>query len=324
MKRVLGSLLVVSSILLTSHALAQSTGSAEAEELFKQGRAALEAKDYVTAHTKLAESNRLERAVGTLISLAQCEEAQGMLASARQHWQEAADFADALQDRLQRGAGAREKFGELDKRVPRLTVNRAPNAPTMMVVKRDEVTLTSASFGSALPLDPGKHLLVVSAEQHEPRTFEVTLTEGENRVIDVEPGLEIAVAPPPPPPADSETRSTPGDDSSLRTVSYVVGGAGVVGLGIGAVFGLRAASKWSDAQSNCKPNECGAGSKAQTEKDDASSAGTISTIAFTIGAAALVTGITLFVISPASKTPPSTGSVRVAPGWGGLVAVGRF
>ena len=329
MKRLVRSLLMVSAIVTASaSARAQSSGSAEAEELFKQGRAALEAKDYATACSKLAESNRLERAVGTLISLAQCQEAQGNLASARQHWQEAADFADALQDRLQRGANARQRFTELDKRVPRLTIKLAANAPPSTVVKRDEVTLTNASFGSALPVDPGNHVLVVSAYQHEPRTFEVTLAEGDAKQLEVEPGVEL----PPPPPSTSPGLAAheTGGGTTMRTAAYVVGAVGIVGVGLGAVFGLQASAKWSSAQEACKPGACGAGSQARDDKDAASSAGNLSTVTFIIGGAALATGVTLLVLAPSSSSGRSTGSsptsawVRLAPGVGGVSAIGSF
>jgi hypothetical protein len=309
-----------------SAALAQTAGSAAAEELFKQGRAALEAKDYATACAKLAESNRLERAVGTLISLAQCEEAQDKLASARQHWQEAADFADALHDRLNRGPAAHQRFAELDKRVPRLTVRRSPSAPASLTVKRDDVTLTAASLGSALPVDPGKHVLVVSADRHDSKTFEVTVAEGETREIEVEPGAEIA-SPPPTPSTLTYDSARPNDAASMRTAGYIVGGAGVVGLGLGVVFGLRAKSKWDSAQSDCKIDACGAGSDARKEKDDAATAGTVSTIAFVVGGAALATGVVLIVLAPSSSTTsatPSSGSLRVVPGLGGISAVGTF
>lgn len=328
---------------------ADTTGSAEAAELFKQGRAALEQKDYVTACKRLEESNRLERAVGTLISLAQCEEGQSKLAAARQHWQEAADLADAVQDRLQRGAPAREKVAELDKKIARLTVKPTSNAPEKMTVKRDDVLLTSASFGSALPLDVGKHVLVVSAEGYEPRTFDIVLAEGENREIEVEPGAALpapVVAPVVPAgpvglaPAGAEAASAPAasngnDGSTMRTVAYVVGGAGIVGLGIGSAFGLTASSKWSSAQEACKPGACGPGSEAQNEKESAASAGHASTVAFVVGSVALATGIGLLVLAPSSSPSSSSSSSRassrrsgvrlsVAPAAGGLVAVGRF
>jgi hypothetical protein len=315
----------LSVVAASTPALAQGAGSAEAEELFKQGRAALEAKDYTTACSKLAESNRLERAVGTLISLAQCEEAQNKLALARQHWQEAADFADALQDRLQRGPAARQKFAELDKRVPRLTVKRGASAPSATTVQRDDVALTSGSFGSALPVDPGKHVVIASAEHHEPRTFEITLLEGESKELEVEPGPEIAAPPPtatPPLALAGETR----DPSAMRTLGYVVGAAGIIGLGLGAIFGLEAAAKWSSAQDGCKPGSCGAGSQARSDQDAASTAGTISTITFVVGGAALATGIGLLVLAPSSSSTsaPTAATLRLAPGVGGLSAVGHF
>jgi hypothetical protein len=313
-------------VLAASPALAEGAGSADAEELFKQGRVALEAKDYATACTKLAESNRLERAVGTLISLAQCEEAQKKLASARQHWQEAADFADALQDRLQRGPAARQRFTELDKRVPRLTVQRSPGAPAGMTVRRDEVTLLPASFGSALPVDPGKHVLIVSAESHEPRTFEVELAEGESRVIEVEPGAEVPAPPEPAPsvPAAGAVGPSASDSGSMRIAGYTLGGVGILGLGLGTIFGLRASSKWSSAKQACVPGQCGPGSNAQNDKDDASSAGTVSTMSFVVGGAALATGVVLLVLAPSSKNGSSTAEVRLVPGPGTLSAIGAF
>jgi hypothetical protein len=285
-------------------AWAQAPGSAQAEELFKEGRAALQAKDWVVACAKLAESNRIERAVGTLISLAQCEEAQNKLATARQHYQEAADLADALNDRLQRGPMARERVAELDKRVARLTVKAGPNAPPNTVVKQDDVGLTWASFGSSLPVDPGKHVLVVTADAHEPRTIEVVLGEGENLVVEVEPGERIATVadarapspeqPPPPPASPARVHS------SARTLAFVAGGAALVGIGLGTGFGLRAFSKWSSAQSACKHDECGPGSHAQEEKTQASSAASISTIAFVAAGVALAAGLVLYMVNPAS------------------------
>lgn len=314
----IGAALSLAVVLASTHARAD--GSAEAEELFKQGRAALEAKDYVTACKKLAESNRLERAVGTLISLATCNEAQGKLASARANWQEAADFADATNDRLQRGPGARQKFEELDKRVPRLTIVRSAKAPASTSAKRDDVVLGAGSFDTPLPIDPGKHVIVASADGFAPRSFEVTLAEGEKKTLEIEPGAAVA----PPNPTQDRKPDQPAaenDGSSMRIAGYVVGGVGVVGLAVGTIFGLRASSKWDDAQKACVPGKCGAGSDAQNDKDAAATSGNVSTVTFLLGGAALATGIVLVVLAPSSR---SSTSARVAPSPGGLSLVGSF
>ncbi len=315
MKRSISVATAVALLALSVPARAQS---AEADELFRQGRAALEKMDYATACSKFAESNRLERAVGTLISLAQCEEAQNKFVMARQHWQEAADLADALQDRLQRGPGARAKVVELDKRIARLTIQLAPTAPANTTVKRDDVNLQSASFGSALPIESGKHVLVVTADGYEPKTFDLMLSAGESQTVVVEPGAQL---PAPPPSAAPQTDAPPPEHSdTLRTTAFVLGGVGVVGIGVGAIFGLRASSKWSDAKDACKPGACGPDSAAQSDKDSASSAGTISTITFIVGGAALATGIALYVVDRNQRN----GSLKIVPSLGGLTAVGSF
>ncbi len=308
---------------------AQGTGSVEAAELFKQGRAALEAKNYAQACPRLAESLRLERATGTLISLAECEQASGRLASARQHWEEAADFADATQDKLSRGSFARERLAALDPRVPRLTIRALPGATADMMVKRDDVELSPTSLGSPFPVDPGTHVVVVTASGRRPKTYELKLDESTRRVLDVEPGVAVA-APVAEVVTPADPQSTPqqpaeaavpdsGVGTTQRIVGYSVVGLGVVGVGIGAVLGFSASSSWSKAQDDCK-TACGAESTAQREKSDAASAGTASTIAFVTGGAALAGGIIVVLLAPKSTR---TGW-SISPSIGGLAAAGTF
>src|SRR5258706_15138092 len=64
---------------------------ATADALFRQGRQAMEAKNYADACQKFAESQKLDPAAGTAMNLATCEEKLGKLASAWQHWKEALD-----------------------------------------------------------------------------------------------------------------------------------------------------------------------------------------------------------------------------------------
>jgi len=306
--------------------------SAEAEELFKQGRQALEAGDPATACTKLAASERLEKAVGTLISLASCEEALGRLAGARQHLQEAADWADAKNDPLHRGPIARARFAALDKRVPRLTLKLAPGAPPQTRVARDDVDLGSAGFDAALPVDPGHHTLVISAAGHEPATLDVDLAEGDLRTLTVSPGKTASVAVPlattpvdGPPPLVVGPR---GGWSTQRTAGLLVGAIGLAGVGLGAYLGLTASSKWSDARSACTPGACGPGSTAQNDKGDAQTAATASTITFLAGGAAVVGGAILFLTGHARAEVTAARKLDLMPfasaGGGGIVLRATF
>jgi hypothetical protein len=321
------ALCLLSALVVTSECSGARAQSAEAEELFKQGRAALEAKDYATACPKFAASLQIERAVGTLISLAECEEATGHLAGARQHWQEAADLADATFDRLKRGPYARQRFAQVDARVPRLVLRLARGAPADSTVRRDDVTLGSAALGTPLPVDPGAHVISVVARGHSSKEYSLALGEGDNETLEVEPG-PVAPAESASPAASTTTTGAtePGaaapaganvarGGSGQRVIAYVLGGVGVVGIAVGSYFGLQTFSKWSAAKKDCGGG-CDPGSPGQNERSDAQTDGTISTVAFAAGGVALAAAAWLFFTAPPSSRAGRAGSagpVRLAP-----------
>jgi len=104
--------------------------------------------------------------------------------------------------------------------------------------------------------------------------------------------------------------------STQRTAGFIVTGVGVVGLGVGAFFGLQAVSKKDDRDAAC------AGGCTQEGVDadrDGRAAGLVSTLAVIGGAAA--TGVGLWLILSARREPASTrASVRLhtTGSWAGL------
>src|SRR5262245_19473944 len=72
-------------------ARAQPRDPLAGEALFQEGRRLRKAGELAAACEKLAVSQRLDPAAGTLANLAGCEEELGRIASAWQHWREAAD-----------------------------------------------------------------------------------------------------------------------------------------------------------------------------------------------------------------------------------------
>lgn len=208
-------------------------------------------------------------------------------------------------------------------------------------VTSDGATLTTSLDGRAIAMDPGPHALRFEMPGAPPVEQQLLVREGDkNRDVSVVfragPAAPPQVVPPPPPtsvaqqptppPAAPPTNEAPpaGGSSSLKWIGLSVAGAGVIGLGVGAIFGLQASSKWSDAQDQCRTNGatgCLAGSPAYALRDDAQSAATISTIAFIAGGILVAGGATLFLLAPSSK---STAMVRVAPTIGGLQVDGHF
>jgi hypothetical protein len=326
--------LVATTLLGSAWARAQSDPAA-AMELFRQGREAIKAGDYAQACPKFADSLRLDEKVGTALNLAQCEEHQGQLATARAHAQRAIDLALATHD--DRLALAQELFASLDRRVPRLTVVLAPGVPPDTVVKRDEVLLGVGSLGSALPVNPGAHVIVVSASGFEPRTFTVNLTEGNGARVEVSPGPKlperVTEPPAPPMPATPQlTTPTPATDavssspsSSLHTWGWVAGGVGIAGIAAGSVLGLAAIAKNNQSHQTCNAdNVCDP--TGADERNTARTLGDASTAAFVVGAAGVAGGLVLLLISPAPSAP--TKGVTVTPlvgaGAAGVVLGGGF
>ena len=105
-----------------------------AEELFSEGRAAMDRGDFGAACARFEESQRLDPAAGTLMNWAECLSRQGKPASARLKWREA---LDALAPDDERRAAAQQRLSSLDAVVPRLEIRLDANTPGGALVTRD-------------------------------------------------------------------------------------------------------------------------------------------------------------------------------------------
>jgi len=306
---------------------------AGAEALFRQGREAMKRGDYTSACPKFAESQRLDPGGGTLLNLADCEEKQGRLASAWQHFVEASETLPPSDARV---AHAKSRASTLEKRVPRLTVNLAADAPNGTKVVRDNTELTRASLGTPLPVDPGRHVIVVATPSREDRRVEVSLDEGQSRTVDValgpaRPGESISSQAPESAarPESQAPTSTASRGSGLRTVGYVLGGLGVVGLGVGSYFAYRASSKDADSREWLNPDgSCQLGSPCADLTHESRAAQTVDIVSFIAGGFALVGGIVLVVAFPprddkSAEKHLSLGPM-VGPAGGGAVVGGSW
>ena len=111
--------------------------------------------------------------------------------------------------------------------------------------------------------------------------------------------------------------------SARRTLAFIVGGAGVIGLGVGAGFAISAKSKYDESLHSCgsdDKNFCR--EPGFSLREDARAAGTVATIAVGLGAVALATGVVLLLTAPSSEGA----HVALAPGPGGagLSLVGSY
>jgi hypothetical protein len=325
-------LLVISVALGASSASAQTRDPAAGEALFQEGRRLMKSGDYAAACPKLEESLRLDPAVGTLVNLAMCEEQNGRTATAWQHWRAAADQIPASDKRR---ATAVTRAAALEKSLARLTITLGPDASAEAEVKRDGVRLGKASLGLALPVDPGKHLVVVSAPGREPREYEVNVKARESQSLTVEPGAEIKVAAAPVGEAAPErwgdgpagnpvlvTQTPPAPpEKPTPVLGWTLLGAGVVAGGVAGYFGLQALGARKDAEKDC----AGAGSvcrqSAQEALDRDKRSSLIADVGAGVGLVLASAGLYFILRTPDEKT---TAAVVPLPGGGAINLNGRF
>ena len=146
---------------------------AAARALFAEGRKLAAAGDYPTACPKFEESFRLDPGIGTGFNLADCWEHIGRTASAWGRFLGVAAAAKAL-GQGEREQVARERAAALEPGLSRLTV-LVPSPDAGLVVKRDAVPLGPASWGVAVPVDPGPHVVQATAPGRRPFSLEVTV-----------------------------------------------------------------------------------------------------------------------------------------------------
>jgi len=314
---------------------AQATAAADL--LFEQGRALMKEGGFAEACPKLAESLRLDPALGTQLYLADCYEKNGQSASAWALFREAAQKANRA-GQADREAKAVERAQELEGKLVRLTIQVTDSQGSQRVT-RDGEALGPPLWGTAVPVDPGTHVIAsraagflewstsvdVSAELGTSVT--VTVPALQSEPAPVAPVAPVSANEPVRGPVQEPARDEGEPPFDRRILGIVIGGVGVVGVGIGVAFGVVAQSKNNEAlePENCPTEtECHRSGIELTE--DAKSAATVSTVTFVVGTAAIGAGVLLFLTaeSPESSTAGVDILPALGPGMTGLVGRGRF
>jgi hypothetical protein len=276
--RRLVSTLAIAAWLTQASGLAQAADVALAEALFREGKALMKAGQYDEGCPKLAESNRVDPATGTLLALALCHELQGKTATAWGEYNEVVAIA-ARQGNAERGRVAREQIAKLEPRLSRLTVvvgAEVANLPGLRVML-DGTPLGEPTWGSAVPVDPGDHVVQVTAEHKKtlswsvrvgahgpPQTVTIPALEDDAVSASLPSSLPAPAAGASPPLAgtmgDAQQGSSPGGRSAearsrpIPLPAYVAAGIGLVGLGSFTYFGLTGRADYFDYKNSCSPD----------------------------------------------------------------------
>jgi len=225
-----------------------------ARRLFAEARAAESTKDWPLAGSKLRDAISIKETAGLRFHLAYCEEQQGMLVEALNDYERAEDLLTQPNDDFR--AQLPSKKESLHKRIPTITLVMPPEV-TDATLTVDDHPLSSSFLGKAIPLNPGRHTVVVSSPNRTTFTADLALNETDAVVTNAPmlpvakplavPALSTAAAP-----GSSAVDSTsPASRSSAR--SYVLIGeaaVAVASLAVGIGYTVAASSEDSSADSD--------------------------------------------------------------------------
>jgi hypothetical protein len=283
---------LLAALLHASPSSAKDTDSTLAEALFRDARKLLKAGNAPEACPKFEESYRLVPKLGTLLNLATCHAEEGKTGSAWGEFTKAASLAHKAGN-TDREQYARKELAALDEKLSKLVI-KVPHAVDGIEVEVDGTTLGKAVWSTPVPFDPGQHEILVTAPGKVTWQETTTIPDGPNLMTlnvpaldDAEPGAEPTEPPPTTEPDDSD------DGSTQRTIGWIIGAVGVVGVGVGAGFGIDTFMKQGDSDDHCVETACD--QDGVDLRDQAQTSATISTVAFAVGLGALTTGVILLL-----------------------------
>jgi hypothetical protein len=302
---------------------------AEAMAHFTAGKQAIDQKNGEKAALELRASLEVVNSPNARLVLARALRDSGSLGDAWTEYGRTIGDATKLaatEDRYAKTAdAATTERAELAPRLAFVVVTLAHAPPGATLKAAGRVVSPDESSGPILVPAGAVDVVLLDGNGKELGRQTVSAAVGQKTAV----ALDAQPQPQPRPrpttePADSEkhdeahvgdtTPATPGG-SRLRPYSYVVGGIGVAGIALFAVYGIIDNSTYSDLQNSCPHNACPPAK--QSEVDAGRTQQTVANVSLVVGAVGLAAGVTLFVLSLSPKSSTSAGLV-LAPGYLGL------
>jgi hypothetical protein len=290
--------------------------SAIAEALFRSGRELMAAEKYAEACPKFAESERVDPKPGTLMNLALCHEKTGKTASAWAEYLEAAETARRVGESA-RERVAHDRAAALEPTLSHVVIDADPTSAAQVAL--DDRALGPGAFGTAIPIDPGDHVLHASALGKKSFSQSFSVTAGAEPLHLAVPALDpdVPLEPEPAPgalvPESGRIAPSGGGISGRVLAGYVSGGAGLVLLGVGAFFGVRAFAEKRTVDENCSAKYCYQSGLDAIQAMKTAEA--VSTLTIAGGVVAIGGGIYL-VLSSRPRSPHPAATLQIGPDFG--------
>jgi hypothetical protein len=212
-------------------------------------------------------------------------------------------------------------LSEVDQQLPSIVI-RAADAANADITD-GSATVDGVKYplnGKPIPLDPGKHVVIVDTDQGVHLEKKLLLAAGEKSRL-----IELQVPAPAEPegakPSEPAPPRKPESSAGVPTGAWVLGGLGVVALGSFGYFALSAKSELGKLEDSCSPG-C-SDEETKTGRNKA----LIADISLGVGVAALAGAVTWTLLSGSSEEEPKSSAkllLAPAPGGGYAGVSGRF
>ncbi len=287
-----GSLVVAIVCALGASARASAAEESRADALFRAGREAADVLDWDVACEKLRASQQESPAADAAFGLADCEEHRGRLATAWRSFREALTLLPPSDGRR---ADVEARIAAIEPRVPRIRVRLPPDVPADAAVEIDGAPLARATLATPERVDPGRREV----------RLRVPGRPTAERVVQALESTTLEVVFPPEPTKCS------------RTLGWIVGGAGVAALGVGAVTGVIVLQRKSEADRRCPDKRCADASDLDLV-DSGRRLAPVSTVGLAVGAVGAAVGGYLVLSCRPGGAPATTIAPTAAADGAGL------
>jgi hypothetical protein len=293
---------------------------AQAQRLFAEGQAALDKEDIASGCALMRTSLELFAVANSLFIVAQCDDRDGKLNLALEHWKLGLSVLDAKD---KRAPVVNKSIEDLGVRIPRVRIMVSSKDEPLDVLLDDEV-VPKNKLETPIFIDPGKHVITFRKEGHEDRRVEVLLDERERTEVIAELGKAIVTIPVPTTSGSTKPPPPPGMPP-MKLGGFValgIGGAALLGA---TITGGIVLANHSTIAEQCTNKVCANGvpnDLIQSQK----SLVPLNAVFWGVGIAGAAAGTVMLVLS--SRKTEEKKAVTVAPlflnNGGGIGLSGRF
>jgi hypothetical protein len=320
-RRILPALLFASSVVIEGPAAwAQATGTpkdelASARALFAEALRDEEAQRFSDALEKFERVRAVRDTASIEYRIGACYEGLGQRPMAFEAYREATVLGQRDPQGTDVVTAAADRLQALSRHVGQVTLVIATPAPADLKVRIDDGVVSPLAASRPVPLEPGSHVVVVTARGAAPFRSEVVLSEG------AQASLPVSLVPLAPA-AEPGRGQAPASAGPARTVAWATVIAGGALLATSAVLFVLRGDDISALQSACPGGICRPGSDEpglSSTRNRALAEGPMG-VAFGIaGLAAAGAGAVLLLTAKGTGVAP-----LLAPNVGGVAVTGVF